>query len=130
MGEGESSGTQLFKRHWRDYRTATGARPFKDFMMSLSDYDRAKVQAAMKAVAVYGLRRARHVRGEIYEVRTDGETQTYRVLFATVGRFSHVLLALEGFSKKTQQTPPGLLALAEARLADWRKRGVGNQPAN
>jgi ribosome-binding protein aMBF1 (putative translation factor) len=37
-----------------------------------------------------------------------------------------VLLALEGFSKKTQKTRPEKIRLAERRLADWRRRGQGS----
>src|SRR6266511_4654188 len=70
-----------------------------------------------------GTRAARHLRSDIYEVRADGDRQTYRILFAPEGRRSQVLLALEAFSKKTQKTPPEKIRLAERRLADWRRRG-------
>ena len=43
--------------------------------------------------------------------------------FATEGRYSQVFLALEGFKKKTQKTPPEVIRLAERRLASWRERG-------
>ncbi len=69
------------------------------------------------------MRAARHLRSEIYEVRVSGENRIYRVLFATEGRYSQVLLALEAFDKKTQKTPPAKIELAQERLADWRKRG-------
>ncbi|MGH2870445.1 MAG: type II toxin-antitoxin system RelE/ParE family toxin, partial [Solirubrobacteraceae bacterium] len=87
------------------------------------DDDNAAVVAAMKEVAVDGLVAARHLRDAIYEVRADGERVTYRLLFATEGRMSHILLALEAFGKKTQTTPPREIALAERRLKDWRSRG-------
>jgi phage-related protein len=77
----------------------------------------------MRAVATEGLSLARHVDGEIYEVRADGEQQTFRILFAPEGRRGQVLLALEAFSKKTRKTPPQSIALAKRRLADWRARG-------
>jgi phage-related protein len=66
---------------------------------------------------------ARRLRGDIHEVRADGDRQTYRILFAPEGRRSRVLLALEGFSKKAQKTPPEKIRFAERRLADWRRRG-------
>ena len=66
---------------------------------------------------------ARHLRGDIYEVRAEGGQQTFRVLFSAEGKSGQVLLALEGFSKKTRKTPPALIELAERRLADWRRRG-------
>jgi phage-related protein len=111
------------KRRWRDYRTAAGRRPIKEFIDRLSDVDAAAVVAAMKDVREIGLAAARHLRGEIYEVRADGDRQTFRILFAPEGRRSQVLLALEGFSKKTQKTPSEKIQLAERRLADWRRRG-------
>lgn len=110
-------------RRWRDYRTPTGRRPVAEFIDELSDRDAAAVVAAMKEVAIGGMSAARHVRGEIYEVRADGDRTTYRILFAQEGKRGQVLLALEGFAKKTQRTPPQTLALAERRLADWRRRG-------
>jgi phage-related protein len=111
------------KRRWRDYRTAAGRRPIKDFIDGLSDIDAAAVVAAMRDVRDVGLAAARHLRGEIYEVRADGDRQTYRILFAPEGRRSQVLLALEGFSKKTQKTPSEKIRLAERRLGDSRRRG-------
>jgi phage-related protein len=111
------------KRRWRDHRTSAGRRPIKEFIGELSDTDAAAVVAAMRDVREAGLAAARHLRGEIYEVRADGARQTFRILFAPEGRRSQVLLALDGFSKKTQKTPPEKIQLAERRLADWRRRG-------
>jgi phage-related protein len=77
----------------------------------------------MKEVALEGLAAARHLRGEVYEVRADGDRVTYRILFSTEGSRGQVLLALEALGKKTQRTPPDAIALAERRLRDWRSRG-------
>jgi phage-related protein len=109
------------KRRWRDYRTAAGRRPIKEFIDGLSDVDAAAVVAAMREVQL-GLPAARHLRGDIYEVRAEGDRQTFRILFATEGRRAQILLSLEGFSKKTRRTPPEKIRLAERRLADWRRR--------
>lgn len=35
---------------WRDYQTASGRRPIKDFLADLGDEDLASVVAAMKEV--------------------------------------------------------------------------------
>lgn len=66
---------------------------------------------------------ARTLRGDIWEVRADGNRVIHRVLFAPEGRRGLVLLALAGFTKKTPRTTTALIALAEQRLADWRARG-------
>jgi len=77
----------------------------------------------MKEVAREGLRVARHLRGDIWEVRVAADTKAVRVLFSPEGESHQVLLALEAFPKKTQKTPAQLIRLAERRLADWRSRG-------
>lgn len=113
----------MAQRRWRDYRTAAGKRPVREFLLDLSDEHAASVLVAMAAVRVQGLRAARHLKGDIYEVRADGGRQTFRVLFANEGKSGRILLSLDGFSKKTQKTPPEKIRLAERRLADWRRRG-------
>jgi len=112
------------RRRWRDYRTAAGRRPIKEFLVGLSDADRASVLAAMSDVRDRGLVAARHLDGDIYEVRADGDHVIYRVLFATEGETNRILLSLEAFKKKTQRTPPDRIALAKRRLADWRRRAT------
>ena len=110
---------------WRDYRTASGARPVKVFLDTLSDEEAASVVAAMKDVAEHGLDRARHLRSDVYEVRADSDRRAFRILFSQETKF--ILLSLSVFSKKSRKTPPRELALADARLRDWRERG-GRQP--
>ncbi len=111
------------KRQWRDYQTESGARPIKVFLLGLPDEDRAAVLEEMEYVREHGTSVARHLRHDIYEVRAIYNTKAYRILFACEGRFHHILLALDGFQKKTRQTPQAHMKLAEQRLADWRQRG-------
>jgi len=112
------------RRRWRDYRTVSGRRPVQEFMASLTDDEAADIVAAMKEVARDGLLAARHLDGDIYEVRATSAQQTFRILFAKEGSRGQVLLALEGFSKKQQKLPKRHLDLAKRRLADWRRRGA------
>lgn len=112
------------KRRWRDYETSAGRRPVKDFVSDLTDEDAAAVIAGMREVRELGLRAARHLDGDIWEVRIVGNRVIYRVLFAEEGERGRVLLALEAFTKKTQKTPPKVISLAKRRLADWRRRGA------
>ena len=112
-----------YERQWRDYRTENGVRPVREFLFSLPDEDRAAILEEMEYVREHGRSVARHLRKDIYEVRATYNTKIYRILFACEGRFHHILLALVGFQKKTQQTPQAHLKLAEQRLADWQRRG-------
>jgi len=95
----------------------------KQFLDSLSDENAAEVIAAMKVVAKEGVRAAKHVEGEIYEVKAEGDRQTFRVLFALEGEHDQVLLALEAFSKKQERLSREKIELAKRRLRDWRGRG-------
>jgi phage-related protein len=101
----------------------------KAFFNALTDEEAAAVVAGMKEVVRAGLPAAKHLRGDIYEVRADAATRSFRLLFAAEGRFSQVLLSLSGFVKKTQKTPPQELELAEHRLSDWRQRGAAKRKA-
>jgi len=67
---------------------------------------------------------ARHLRGDIYEVRADAATRSFRLLFSAEARCHQVLLALSVHEKRTQKIPRSELELAEKRLADWRSRGI------
>jgi phage-related protein len=111
------------ERRWRDYRTRSGRRPVRDFIDSLSDEDAAAVVAAMKEVRADGLVAARHLEGEIYEVRVDGNRVIYRVLFASQGKRGQILLSLQAIKKKTQKTPVQSIRLAKRRLRDWQEQG-------
>lgn len=93
------------RRRWRDYRTPSGRRPIREFIEGLPDADAASVLAGMSDVRERGLEAARHLRGDIWEVRVSGERVIYRILFAEEGRAGQVLLSLHAF-KKTRRTPP------------------------
>jgi phage-related protein len=95
------------------------------FLDNLTAAEAAEVVAAMKEVAREGLRFARHLRGDIWEVRVEAERKAFRVLFSPEAKFQQVLLALEAFTKKSQKTPARMIELAERRLSAWRSRGRG-----
>jgi phage-related protein len=118
-----AGGPPPIRRRWRDYRTASGRSPVEEFIDKLSDSDAAAVLAGMEEVRDRGLRAARHLDGDVWEVRVDGDRVIYRILFAEEGGRGQILLALDGFNKKTQKTPRATIELAKRRLADWRRRG-------
>jgi phage-related protein len=97
-----------------------------EFIRKVPDEDKAAILAAMGEVRREGMRAARHLRGELFEVRADGERVIYRVLFAREGEHGQVLLSLVAFNKKTQKTPPSQIELAARRLRDWRSRARKN----
>lgn len=110
-------------RRWRDYSTPSGRRQVRDFLRGLPDRDLAAVLAAMAEVRQEGTRSARHLKGDLWEVRATSEGVAYRLIFAEEGKRGRVLLSLVAFKKKTQKTPPQTIRLAQRRLDDWRSRG-------
>ncbi|MEO8570611.1 MAG: type II toxin-antitoxin system RelE/ParE family toxin [Chloroflexota bacterium] len=123
MSSDPTEGRRRRKSTWRDYRTAGGGRPVLDEFRKLSDAEYADVRVEMDEVAKEGLVEARHLRGDVYEVRTDtGSGLAVRVLFAEEGKYRKVLLSLRVFKKKTTKTPKNEIDVAEDRLRDWRSR--------
>jgi phage-related protein len=114
--------TRRHQRHWRDYRTPSGARPVKAFLAKLTDEEVAAITAGMRDVKQRGTDAARHLRDDIYEVRADAATRSFRLLFSCEGKYSQILLSLSVYEKRTQKAPTQELDLAEKRLKDWRKR--------
>jgi phage-related protein len=111
------------KRRWRFYETAAGRKVVREQLDALDADHAAEITAAMAEVRREGRRAAKHLRGDIWEVKAAYKGLAYRVLFAEEGEEDQVCLALELFSKKSQKTPPQTIALAERRLRDWRTRG-------
>src|ERR1035438_10366472 len=104
------------RRRWREYRTQTGRSPVEDFIDALTDSDAAAVLAGMEEVRDRGLRAARHLEGDIWEVRANGSRVIYRILFAEEGSRGQVLLALGGLDLKSRKTPRATIDLAKKRL--------------
>jgi phage-related protein len=117
------------QRRWRHYETTAGKRPVLEFIRKLPDGDKAAILAAMQEVRREGAQAARHLRGDLFEVRADGERVIYRILFAREGVRGQILLSLVAFNKKTQKTPPQQIELAARRLHDWRSR-ARTKPTN
>jgi len=126
---GKGGRKKAAKRQWRDYRTENEGRPIEKFFDALTDDEAAAVLAGMKEVEKLGLPAARHLDGDIYEVITDSATRSFRLLFATEGRYSQILLSLSGYEKRGQKTPRAEIDLAERRLSDWRRRGAARRGA-
>ncbi len=126
---GTAKRRQKTQRQWREYRTVRGQRPVKKFLDDLTDEEAAEIVAGMKDVVSHGLSAARHLHNDVYEVRAEASTRSFRLLFATEGRYNHVLLSLSVFEKRTQKTPQGEITLAQERLKDWRSRGSAKKKA-
>ena len=71
----------MIKRRWRFYATSTGRSPVRDFLDDLTEEQVAQVLTAMRTVGALGLVEARHLRGDVFEVRASIGGQAFRVLF-------------------------------------------------
>jgi len=114
------------RAHWRFYKTAAGRSPVEEFLDSIPLQDRAAIAAAMYEARIHGLRAARHIEGDLYELRASGLEAHYRLLFAREAKF--VLLAVDAYDKDTQKLPLYVKKRALERLRDWRERGRNANP--
>jgi len=107
----------MVKRRWRFYTTAAGREPVRAFLDELTDVDAAAVVAAMQEAAIVGLGAGRHLRGDTYELRVDGDKQGPTGWCSQPnGARAKVLPAMEAFSKETHKTP--------AARSTWRRDGL------
>jgi phage-related protein len=64
-----------------------------------------------------GMPHIKHIKGKIYEIRVEQDTNAYRLLyFVFTGRR---FVILHGFEKKTAKTPPGEIEIAEKRMLSF-----------
>ncbi len=89
----------------------------RDYLSTLDPADLARVRLAMLAVAREGRAAARHLRGDVYEVRAG---RAWRVLFAGEGRYNHVLPA------PLEELPLVLTVDEAATVFVAGRRGDGN----
>ena len=105
------------------YRTPNGRAPVEDYLDELSSSEAAKAVRALELLRTYGIElgmpHVRHLRGGLYEFRLRGQRE-HRVLY--VALTGQRFLLLHAFTKKTQQTPPNEIALAEQRYHEYLNR--------
>lgn len=106
------------------YTTLTGENPVSDFLDTLSEKQQTKVLRIFINIETYGLQSILpHVKKLIstpfWEIRILGK-DNIRVFYVLV--FGQEILALHGFFKKKQKTPPKEIETALSRYRDWLKR--------
>jgi phage-related protein len=92
-------------------------------MDDLQDEDVVSLHAQMRIVQQDGLRAARHLVEDIYEVEAHGVDNSYRLLFSSEGTKGRILLAVVLLEKHTQRTPRPVIDLAKRRRDLWRANG-------
>src|SRR5436305_13328837 len=91
----------------RFFETASGRRPVREWLLSLSDEDRRVVGKDIQKVEFgwpIGMPYCRPLGDGLWEVRSDlAHGRIARVIFALV---NGEMVLLHGFEKKTQKIPP------------------------
>ena len=100
----------------RFYRSASGTEPVRDWLLSLSKSDRARIGEDIKTVE-FGwpveMPPCRPMGGGLFETRTALKDRIARVLFCI---HSGQMVLLHGFIKKAEQTPQSELEMARDRM--------------
>jgi phage-related protein len=114
----------------RFYRTASGTRPVRDWLLSLTKEVRREIGADIGRVQwqwPIGKPLVDGFGGGLYEVRSSHGGEQYRVLFYVEGGTlvlvhgeSHrgTMVLVHGMRKKTQRTPANAIALARKRMRE------------
>lgn len=104
------------------YRTASRREPVREWLKSLDAKDRKAVGGDLMRAQwrwPVGMPLCRPMGGGLYEVRTDLPSR--RVARVLLCMNAQQLVALHGFIKKTEATPPGELAVARKRQKEIEK---------
>ena len=102
------------------FKTQKGTEPVRDWLRSLPIPERQSIGEDIAYVQYkwpIGKPRVDHLRGDIWEVRSKLPNRIARVLFAVV---NGKIILLHGFIKKTQQTDPKDIDLAQTRLKEFK----------
>ena len=106
------------------YETSDGRKPVSEFLDSLDPKMRAKLIGLMELLEEKGasLREpySAPLGDGLFELRCKLGSNITRVLF-----FFYIgkrIIVTNGFTKKTQKTPPSEIKLAKARRQDWLTR--------
>jgi phage-related protein len=112
------------KKQWRFYTTSTGAKVARHELEDLPPHGKAALVEAMKRHTTGDsfAREIDNVGKGITELRVSVGNNQFRLLFATQGKYSQVLLAVRVFTKKTRKLPTEEHNLAVKRLKDWEQR--------
>ena len=106
------------------YSTEDGNEPIQDFLNSLDTKMNVKLTGLMEILEEKGtelrLPYSEHLGDKIYELRCKQGSNITRVLYFFY--FGGKIVMTNGFTKKTQKTPPSEIKLAKERRADWVKR--------
>ena len=109
----------------RFYTTTTGRCPVQEHLDELPDKAVQKVAWVLRVVRDLERVPANYLKklvntDDIWEVRVDVGHNTFRLLGFFDGR--ELIVLTNSFQKKTQQTPPAEIRLAEERKADYVRR--------
>jgi phage-related protein len=109
----------------RFYTTATGRCPVQEHLDELPDQVVQKVAWVLRVVRDLERVPANYLKklvntDDIWEVRVDVGHNTFRLLGFFDGR--ELIVLTNSFQKKTQQTPPSEIRLAEERKSDYVRR--------
>ena len=102
------------------FRTRNDNEPVREWLKGLSKEQRRTLGEDIAYVQFkwpIGKPRVDHLRGSIWEVRTNLGNRIARTLFAVVGG---QMVLLHGFVKKTQRTSNDDIELAVKRFKEWQ----------
>ena len=101
------------------YKSASGNEPVREFLQALSAEDKLSIGTDIKTVEYgwpIGMPVSRSLGNKLYEIRSNiSSKRIARVIFTIIDNY---MILLNGFIKKTQQTPKEEISLAVKRMKE------------
>lgn len=101
--------------------------PVREFLQNLDTKTRARFAWSIEQLRLRNIRAreplVKHLRGKIWELREEGRTDIYRLLYSFMS--GRRIVFLHGFQKKSQRTPSREIEIAERRLTARVQREGG-----
>jgi phage-related protein len=104
------------------FETDTNNEPVREWLRKLKAIDKKAIGEDLKTIQFgwpLGMPLARHIDGDIWELRCKLSDGIARVLFVLDG---NAMILIHAFVKKQQKTPRPDLDLARSRVKQLRKR--------
>jgi len=106
------------------FETGKGRCPVQEFIDSLDTRSKAKIARALDLLEEFGIKLgmpyAKHVEGDLWELRTRARSNQYRIIYFLYTR--GVFILLHGFTKKSGPIPQQDLRAARDRRAEFLTR--------
>lgn len=106
------------------YKTESGQKPAGEFINGLDRIAKDKVVLELRDLSMFGSeldrKKTKHLVDGLFELRIKDRSNAYRMIYFFV--IGNEIIVTNGFTKKTQKTPPEEIEKARKYRNDYLRR--------